>query len=139
MKLFSLFILLVLTSRCIAQDTLVLRGQVIDGRTNEPVIFAHITLLEPYTVTQGDFDGNFYLDAIGKFKKLNSLSINIHYTGYPDLDTIIDIRHSFKRTSKKVIELKAELTTLEFDGHTILPIGPQKKLHIKKPGRQSIL
>ena len=109
-----------------AQDTLVIRGKVIDGETNDPIIGAYITLMNPSTITQGDIEGNFELVSIGNFRNLKSTIVKVHYTGYPDVDTCINLTNYFTGLTRKVVELKIALKTHHDDMPVILPMSIPK-------------
>ena len=111
-----------------AQDTLVIRGKVFDGITGERIIFADITLMNPNIPCKGDIDGNYEIVSVVDFNNLKSTKVHIHYTGYPEVDTLINLENYLKVDNKKVVGLDIPLKTVQFSGHEIINIWNMKSI-----------
>ena len=79
LRLFGLFLLL-----CVSLGTVdaqnVIRGQVIDGETGDPVFAAGVLVQGSTTATSTDFDGRFRLEVVSL-----PVTLNVSFIGYATL------------------------------------------------------
>lgn len=81
-----------------------IRGLVVDSSSGEPLIFANVVLLHPFSGTQTDFEGRFVLTVPENYKE-DSIKIEVSYIGYRSKEIIIP-RLNFKRNQNLNIPLE---------------------------------
>ena len=102
-----------------AQDTLLIKGKVIDSSTGEAIMFANLLIPELNQNVQGDKDGNFEIEVVGDLENHSHFTLKAHFTGYPDSDTIFHLTHYFRAFNKKTLNVEMELRPIIFSGHII--------------------